>query len=178
MLACLKDFDPKQAALIRDFVDSQIKQPAALQELFFKIRPQVSSSKKHFQSLGSLTDQLKYLSGLFQDHCIFPKAWLTFASSTSYLLKKVGRFVEGTGSIFPNETALGIFMSLRAKYVLLLLKDLLMMKTLKSNSVVEKAVMDMNSLIESSDPEKDDDFSAALAAFDCETCLHIESFWK
>ena len=86
--------------------------------------------------------------------------------------------MEGTGSIFPNETALGIFMSLRAKYVLLVLKDLLMMKTLKCNSVVEKAVMDMNSLIESSDPEKDDDFSAALAAFDCETCLHIESFWK
>lgn len=170
MLACVKNFDSEQAKLIKTFVESELKQPVTLQGKFFELRPQVSASRKHFQDIGDLPSQMQYLLGILQEKNIFPKAWVTYASSTSYLFKKTGHFVESTGPVFGTEGALGIFVSIRSKYILLSLKDMIMMKVLQTNSIVTKAVMDMCSAIENSDPEKDDELSAALAAFDSDPC--------
>lgn len=178
MLSCIKNFDVEEANRIKLFVGDQLKQPVTLQDKFFELRRAVSSSssKKHFQEIDQLKDQLQYLHGLVQDKGIFPQSWLTYASSASYMLKKVGWFAEGTQAVFCDETVLGIFSSLRAKYVLLSLRDLIKMKCLKINQCIEGAVSDLVSKIDNMDPEKDDEISASLAAFDCEPCRAILKF--
>lgn len=172
MMACIKNFDAEQAKLIKSFVANDLRLPVAMQQKFSGLRSRLASGQVLFKDIPDLQGQLSYLLEVSQDLQIIPQPWLTFGSSVSYMLKKTGRFVENTSAIFESESLLGCFVSLRAKYMVLALKDLTRMKLLKCSAQIEKGVSDMAAKIDGAEPCEADEFSAALAAFDSEACLH------
>ena len=127
MMACIKNFDPEQAKLIRTFVEQELRLPVAMHQKFSQLRTRLATGQKVFRDIDSLEGQLSLLLDACRELDIMQQHWLTYGSSVSYMVKKTGRFVENKNSVFESVSLLGCFVSLRAKYIVLALKDLLRM---------------------------------------------------
>lgn len=177
MLAHVKNFDVEQIKLIKVFVQEVLPHPLAMHESFVKFRLALVHKKKTFTELPDLQAQLSFLQEVLEDMKVFPRAWLTYGSSTTFLYVKTSRFVEGTESVFQTSANLGQFVSLRGKYCILALRDLVRVKALKCTSNTEKALAEMSALADAeTDASKDaTSFTASLSAFDSATWLYTFS---
>lgn len=174
MLGFIKGFDAEE---IKGFIESQAHLPPSIHHKFSALRQALGTRRKQFCDLPEVHLQVKYFYDLFQDYKVFPTAWLNFASSVGYFHGQTGRFVENSESVFRTEALLGRMLSMRAKYTILGLKDLLSMRALSATTSESQEAMASNLQRFSSQVEMVADdagsstFLSALAAFDSETRL-------
>ena len=164
---------------VRAFVKTQLTLPPGMHEKFTQLKLALTTRGKAFSDLTDLKTQLAFLHDLMDELRVFPSSWLIFASNVTFLYKKTsGRFVENTGPIFNNdERLLGQFCSCRAKYLMLALKDLILMRKLKCTALTQQCVSNIASKLEvvfgdldgPSEGDETEALCAALAAFDGES---------
>ncbi len=175
MLNFIRTFGDREA--IAAFVKAQLGLPPSMHEKFGVLRKTLTTRGKQFSDFTDLKSQLSYFHDIMTELNVFPSSWVIFASNTGYMFKKTsGRFVEGTESTFHDERQLGQFCSIRAKYSVLGLKDLLLMRCLKCSASTQKCIVELASVLELGGPPADsndnglessfEQLTASLAAFD------------
>ena len=116
---------------VRAFLEGQLHLPPSMHDQFAIFRKALGTRFKQFGDLKTFRDQLAYFFEVFSEAKVIPANWVVFATSTAFLYKAAGKFVEETGKLFQSEEQLGHFCSMRAKYILMGLKDLVQMKQMK-----------------------------------------------
>ena len=171
---------------VRAFVKTQLMLPPGMHEKFTQLKLALTTRGKAFSDLTDLKTQLAFLHDLMGELRVFPSSWMIFASNVTFLYKKTsGRFVENTGPVFNNdERLLGQFCACRAKYMILALKDLILMRKLKCTLLTQTCVGNIASKLEVvfGDPDgsgagdETESLCAALAAFDGESQFLFGAF--
>lgn len=163
---------------VRSFVESQLHLPPSMQDRFAAFRRVLSARAKQFTDLADLKAQLSYFRDVFNEVKTFPASWVIYGSNVSCLfMKSGGRFVENSGTVFATQAKLGHFCSSRAKYTVMGLKDLLLLRQLKCSQDVSKSLLELASALDTIDAANDaadgpgDELTACLAAFDGDTWL-------
>lgn len=176
MLNFIKSFDA--IGDVRSFLDGQLHLPPSMHDLFASLRRALGTRYKQFGDLKTFREQLSYFFDVFTELKVIPSNWVVFATSTAYLYKSTGKFAESTGNLFQSEAQLGHFCSMRAKYIIMGLKDLVQMKQMKCAEGVQQSIMLLATAVDSpvnfSSAEKGDEtpLIGALSGFDGEFWLH------
>ena len=165
MITFIKSFN--QVSAIKKFVKETLPTSLTIHPKFVELRVALASRQQVFAELPDLQSQVSLLREMVDSAGVFPPSWVTFGASATVLYVKTGRFVEGTETLFVNEGNLGQFVSIRAKYCIMALKDLVRVKALKCTADSEKAISEMALQLDGDVDEHG--IGAALAAFDSAT---------
>lgn len=175
MLQLIKAFDSEG---IKSFIEGQLHLPPSIHERFSVLRQALGTRHKQFVDLKEINLQMKFFYDLFQECKVFPAAWLNYASSVGFFHGQTGRFVEASDVVFRTEANLGRVLSMRAKYTILGLKDLVSMRALSATGNESQQALAQNLAHVSSQVEMvgdedaaSSDFISALAAFDADSQL-------
>ena len=175
LLQLIKTFDSEG---IKSYIEGQLHLPPSIHEKFSVLRQALGTRHKQFADLKEIKLQMKFFYDLFQECKVFPGEWLNYASSVGYFHGQTGRFVETSDLVFRTEANLGRLLSMRAKYTILGLKDLVSMRALSATGNESQQALAQNLAHFSSQVEMvgDEDaatsgFISALAAFDAEPRL-------
>eukprot|EP00435_Cladocopium_sp_Y103_P046343 s120_g13.t1 len=187
MLQLIKSFDSEG---IKSFIEGQLHLPPSIHERFSILRQALGTRHKQFVDLTDIKLQMKFFYDLFQECKVFPAGWLNYASSVGFFYGQAGRFVEASEAVFRTDANLGRVLSMRAKYTILGLKDLVSMRALSAAGSESQQALVQNLTRFSSQVEMvgeednaNSDFMSALAAFDAESRLQYRGdtkqlFWN
>ena len=171
MVNFIKGFGEAEA--VGAFLKSQLAVPPTMHEKFGVLSRTLTTRSKQFSDLPDLKSQLAYFHDVLTESSAFPSSWVIFASNTGYMFKHAGgRFIEDTGSIFQDEKQLGQFCSIRAKYTMLGIKNLILMRCLKCTSQTQSCVVQLATALEmgctpgNTDENIFESLTAGLAAVD------------
>lgn len=154
-----------------------------MHEKLTQFRQKLGSSMKEFRDLPDFKAQLAYFFDLFTELKIVPAPWLIYGACAAYLHQKTGgRLVESTASTFESSEVLAQFCGMRARYVILGLKDLFNMKILKCSEEIGKSISEMASELDTNQSCGLESFSSsgdgagvtfvsAITAFDADTLM-------
>ena len=185
----IETFDKVQADELKAFVANELPNPTAMHPGLSKFRSILAARTNQFLQLPELESQLEYLSESLAHSHACPMAWIAFASAVSCHLSKSGTFPSAGRDIFVAEGSLGSICSLRAKYVLIGLRDLYSMRVLKLPGDSARLLQDMLNAVDGIElaPQHlimaSQDFAAAIAGFDSVPLrvynwgLGVEGFW-
>lgn len=117
-----------------------------MHEKLTQFRQKLGASMKEFCDLPDFKAQLAYFFDLFTELKIVPAPWLIYGACAAYLHQKTGgRLVKSTASTFESSEVLAQFCGMRARYVILGLKDLFNMKIMKCSEEIGKSISEMAS---------------------------------
>lgn len=177
MLNFIKNFG--SIADVRTFMEGQMHLPPSMHDQFSCFRRALGTRFKQFGDLKTFQDQLAYFFDVFCEVKVIPASWVVFATSTAFLFFSTGKFVEETGKLFKHQDRLGHFCSMRAKYILMGLKDLVQMKQMKCSEDTQKAICFLASSIDApvhEDASTDSEMMAlvgALSGFDGDSWMRL-----
>ena len=147
MLNFIKNFGA--VADVRSFLEGQLHLPPSMHDQFSVFRKALATRFKQFGDLKTFKDQMSFFFDVFAEMKVIPTNWVVFGTSVAFLYKSTGRFAEDTGRLFQSEAMLGHFCSMRAKYILMGLKDLVQMKQLKCGDHIERVILNLATTVDS-----------------------------
>ena len=148
MLTYVRSFADGPA--LREYISSHLHLPSSMHPRFTTFRQKLGASMKEFKDLEDMRRQLAYFFDLLTELQVIPSNWLIFGACAAYLHQKSGgRLVENTASIFSAQETLAQFCGMRARYVVLGLKDMCTMRVLKCSNEMSKSIAEMASELDS-----------------------------
>lgn len=178
MMSFIKTF---QTDPLKCFLEGQGHLPPGIHPHFAKFRLALGTRHRQFSQLPDFKAQLAFFHDLFEELEVFPRAWVAYAVYVGYFFKQTGRFVEGSENIFKDQASLGNVLAMRSKYTILGLKDLISVRALtpSTDDTAQKTLVDnllrFTSQVEMIGDGHDSDFLSALAGFDSDAWLCLES---
>lgn len=171
MLNLVKTFKSNE---LKAFIEKNLLLPPSIHDNFGRLRQSLATRSNQFKNLGDMKLQLDYFYELFQEMEVFPKQWLSYASCC-FFFEEQKHFVEGSEMVFQSEVNLGRVLSMRARYTILGLKDLLSLRALTSQDAASMQGLAKKLQLFSGEVEmvRDEEsanscFISALAAFDAD----------
>lgn len=177
MTSFVKNFS--DVANLRGFMENQLHLPPSMHDQFSSFRRALGARFKQFGDLKTFKDQLSYFFEVFNEVKVMQASWVIYSTSLAYLYKSTGKFPEMSGALFQSEHQLGHLCSMRAKYVLMGLKDLVQMKQLKCDQETQQAIVNLATTVDIAMPlptshdfdAEDKQLIGALSGFDGESCF-------
>ena len=120
-----------QSDEMKGFINSELSLPSSMHSGLGRLRKTLSGRSTQFLDLKDFVSQVDYLGSIIGEIAC-PRNWVAFCASVSCLFSATGTFPEGTKDVFSTDAILGSMCGLRARYLLIALRDLWALRVLKA----------------------------------------------